>query len=148
MLKNIHPLLNGELLNVLRTMGHGDDIALVDRNFPAVSIANGKPIIRLDGIGVNEAAEAILSVLPLDHFVKNPVQRMEVVGEGPEVMPDVQKEMAALLKTVEGDSDSAEMASLGRFDFYEHAKNAFAVVVTGESRGYGCFLLKKGVIFA
>lgn len=146
MLKNIHPLLNGELLNVLRSMGHGDDIVLVDRNFPAASVANGKPVIRLDGVSVTEAGSAILSVLPLDTFVDHPVQRMEVVGEDQSVMPEVQQEFDAILKA--SDSDNAEMGSLERFAFYEAAKQAFAVVVTGESRGYGCFLLKKGVIFA
>lgn len=146
MLKNIDPLLNGELLNVLRTMGHGDDIVLVDRNFPAASIAAGKPIIRLDGVNVTQAATAILSVLPLDTFVDQPVTRMQVVGESESVMPDVQQEFAAILKAA--DSDNAEMGSLERFAFYESAKKAFAVVVTGEARGYGCFLLKKGVIFS
>lgn len=146
MLKNIHPLLNGELLNVLRSMGHGDDIVLVDRNFPAASVANGNPVIRLDGVSVTEAGSAILSVLPLDTFVDHPVQRMEVVGEDQSVMPEVQQEFDAILKA--SDSDNAEMGSLERFAFYEAAKQAFAVVVTGESRGYGCFLLKKGVIFA
>ncbi|WP_425642905.1 RbsD/FucU family protein [Marinomonas gallaica] len=146
MLKNIDPLLNGELLNVLRTMGHGDDIVLVDRNFPAASIAAGKPIIRLDGVNVTQAATAILSVLPLDTFVDQPVTRMQVVGESESVMPDVQQEFAAILKAA--DSNNAEMGSLERFAFYESAKKAFAVVVTGEARGYGCFLLKKGVIFS
>ncbi|REG85668.1 RbsD/FucU family protein [Marinomonas pollencensis] len=148
MLKNIKPLLNGQLLNVLRTMGHGDDIALVDRNFPATSIANGKPVIRLDGSSVNDASAAILSVLPLDSFVAHPIKRMEVVGEDSSFMPEVQQEMADLLKTLEGDNDSAKMESLERFAFYQAAKQAFAVVVTGEARGYGCFLLKKGVIFS
>ncbi|NLQ16227.1 fucose-binding protein [Marinomonas sp. M1K-6] len=146
MLKNIDPLLNGELLKVLRTMGHGDDIVLVDRNFPAASVAAGKPVIRLDGVNVIQAAAAILSVLPLDTFVDHPVTRMQVVGEGEAVMPEVQQEFAATLSAV--DSDHAEMGSLERFAFYEAAKQAFAVVVTGEARGYGCFLLKKGVIFS
>ncbi|MCM2129618.1 RbsD/FucU family protein [Larsenimonas rhizosphaerae] len=146
MLKNIHPLLSGELLNVLRTMGHGDDIALVDRNFPATSLANGRPVIRLDGNSVSEAAEAILSVLPLDSFVDHPVRRMEVVGEDPATLPEVQQEFSALLHSV--DSDRAAMGSLERFAFYEATRQAFAVVVTGEARGYGCFLLKKGVIFS
>jgi L-fucose mutarotase len=146
MLKNIDPLLSGELLNVLRTMGHGDDIVLVDRNCPAASVASGKPVIRLDGVNVTQAAAAILSVLPLDTFVDQPVTRMQVVGEDESLMPEVQQEFAAVL--LAANSDNAEMGSLERFAFYEIAKQAFAVVVTGESRGYGCFLLKKGVIFS
>ena len=71
---------------------------------------------------------------------------MQVVGEDESLMPEVQQEFAAVL--LAADSDNAEMGSLERFAFYEIAKQAFAVVVTGESRGYGCFLLKKGVIFS
>ena len=146
MLKNIDPLLNGELLNVLRSMGHGDELALVDRNFPAASIAAGKPVIRLDGVGIPRAGEAILSVLPLDSFVEQPVTRMEMVDRPTTELALVQQEFEALLKTSNGTEKL--MGSLERFAFYEAAKSAFAVVVTGEPRGYGCFMLKKGVIFS
>ncbi|WP_191602460.1 RbsD/FucU family protein [Marinomonas algicola] len=146
MLKNIDPLLNGELLNVLRTMGHGDDLVLVDRNFPAASVAQGKPIIRLDGIGVVRAADAILSVFPLDNFVEKPVTRMAVLDGPQSELPTVQEEFQTCLKL--HDRDLSEMDALERFAFYEKASDAFAIVVTGEARGYGCFILKKGVIFA
>jgi len=79
MLKNLSPLLNADLLYVLQSMGHGDELALVDRNYPAASTA--QRLVRLDGADVIEATEAILSVFPVDSFVDPPVFRMEVVGD-------------------------------------------------------------------
>lgn len=142
MLKGIDPLLNAELLHILRAMGHGDDLALVDRNFPAASVA--RRLVTLDGVDVVRAGRAILSVFPLDSFVEKPALRMEVVGK-PEEIPEVQRQLQEEIDKAEG--KSLPMGSLERFAFYEAAKKAFAVVATGESRPYGCFLLKKGVIF-
>lgn len=148
MLKNLDPLLNADLLHVLRAMGHGDDLVLADANFPADSIARttatGK-LIRLDGVDVPKAATAILSVLPLDGFVDHPVRRMEVVGR-PDYRPPVQEQMQQAIDQAEG--KACPMGSIERFAFYEQAKKAYAVVATSEQRGYGCFLLKKGVILA
>jgi len=142
MLKHIDPLLNADLLYILRAMGHGDDLALVDRNFPAASVA--RRLVRLDGVDVVTAGRAILSVLPLDSFVERPVLRMQVVDR-PEEMPPVQREFQDVVNQAEG--RDWPMGALERFAFYEAAKQAFAVVATGEARPYGCFLLKKGVIF-
>jgi L-fucose mutarotase len=141
MLKGIDPLLNAELLHILRAMGHGDDLALVDRNFPAASVA--RRLVTLDGVDIPRAGRAILSVFPLDTFVDKPVLRMEMVGKSTEV-PEVQRQMQQVINEAEG--KDWPMGSLERFAFYEQARKAFAVVLTGESRGYGCFLLKKGVI--
>ena len=145
MLKNIDPLLNAQLLGVLRAMGHGDELCVVDANFPAASVAGDKALIRLDGVNVTRAVEAILSVLPLDTFVEHPVRRMEVVGR-PDHVPPVQQEVQHVVNLEHG--SATPMASIERFAFYEAARDAFAVVATGESRGYGCFLLKKGVILS
>ena len=142
MLKNIDPLLNADLLHVLAAMGHGDDIALVDRNFPATSIA--RRLIRLDGADVVSVGRAVLSVFPLDSFVNHPVLRMQMVGK-PDEVPPVQQDFQKIIDAAEG--RSWPMGSLERFAFYEAARQAFAVVATNESRPYGCFLLKKGVIF-
>lgn len=142
MLKNIDPLLNADLLQVLAAMGHGDDLALVDRNFPAA--ANARRLIRLDGTDIIKAGRAILSVYPLDSFVDHPVKRMQMVGK-PDEIPPVQQDFQKVIDAAEG--RSWPMGSLERFAFYEAARQAFAVVATSESRPYGCFLLKKGVIF-
>ncbi len=145
MLKNIDPLLSPQLLQVLRSMGHGDDICLVDANFPAESVAGQQPLIRLDGVSMNQAVNAIFSVLPLDTFVEHPICRMEVVGDAL-ALPEVQLEVQALARVHYG--AGLVMDTLERFKFYEAARKAFAVVATGDARPYGCFLIKKGVIFA
>jgi L-fucose mutarotase len=142
MLKNIDPLLNADLLQVLAAMGHGDDIALVDRNFPAASTA--RRLIRLDGVDAVSAGRAVLSVFPLDSFVDHPVLRMQMVAK-PDEVPPVQQDFQKIIDAAEG--RPWPMGSLERFAFYEAARQAFAVVATNESRPYGCFLLKKGVIF-
>ncbi len=143
MLKNIDPLLNADLLHVLAAMGHGDDIALVDRNFPAT--ANARRLIRLTGADVVAVGRAILSVFPLDSFVDHPVMRMQIVGK-PDEVPPVQQDFQKVVDAAEG--RAWPMGSIERFAFYEAARQAFAVVATSEGRPYGCFLLKKGVIFA
>lgn len=142
MLKNIDPLLSADLLQVLAAMGHGDDLALVDRNFPAA--ANAKRLIRLDGADIIAAGRAILSVYPLDSFVDHPVMRMQMVGK-PDEVPSVQQDFQKIIDAAEG--RHWPMGSIERFAFYEAARHAFAVVATNEGRPYGCFLLKKGVIF-
>jgi L-fucose mutarotase len=124
-LKGIDELISADLLYVLAAMGHGDQIAVVDRNFPAVSTA--RRLVRID-----------------DTFVEAPVLRMEMVGS-PDELPRVQNEFLALCEASE--HRPITMGSLTRETFYERTRQAFAVVVTSESRPYGCFLLTKGVIF-
>ncbi len=147
MLKNIDPLLNADLLFVLAQMGHGDDLVLVDRNFPARSVAastTSGSLIRADGSDIPAMARAIFSVFPLDSFVGAPISRMEVVG-APDDIPEVQRDLQQIAHAAEG--SPVTMAALDRMAFYAAAKNAFAVVATCEARPYGCFILKKGVIF-
>lgn len=149
MLKNIDPILNADLLYVLRAMGHGDEIVLVDCNFPATSVAaetvSGK-LIELEGVDIEAAAKAILSVMPLDSFVDEPVLRMEMVG-APDELAECHVDMKRVLAE---DRDHAwKMGSIERFAFYDRAKTTFAVVAAmGERRPYGCFVLTKGVIGA
>ena len=142
MLKDIDPLLSGELLKILDEMGHGDQLLLCDRNYPAV--ASGRPIIRLGGVSVLRAAQAILSVFPLDSFVAHPLERMEVNDE-PVTTTSLQDDLLGLASSIE--SRPLEYGIIPRIDFYERAKAVFAVVHTLEAQPYGCFILQKGVIF-
>jgi L-fucose mutarotase len=142
MLKGIDPLLSGELLKILDEMGHGDQLLLVDRNYPAA--ASGKPVVRLGEVGVVRAARAILSVFPLDSFVDRPLERMEV-DDDPSIVTPNQEAVLALAREENG--AELEFGIIPRLEFYERAKQAFAVVHTLESQPYGCFLLQKGVIF-
>ena len=142
MLKGVDPLLSGDLLKVLDDMGHGDQLALVDRNFPAY--ASGRPVIRLGEVSVLRAARAILSVLPLDSFVDRPLERMEVEDDPARTTP-VQDELLALASQAE--DRVLEYGVVPRLDFYERVRSAYAVVHTLDDTPYGCFLLHKGVVF-
>lgn len=146
MLKGIDPVLTPDLLWILDAMGHGDDLALVDANHPAERIAratvSGK-LVRLPGLTMARAARAILSVLPVDDFEPDPVRRMEVVGD-PAQIPAVQAEVQKELDAAAG--RPVRMAGIERFAFYDAAQRSFAVVQAGDTRPYGCFLLRKGVI--
>ena len=142
MLKGIDPLLSGDLLKILDDMGHGDQLLLVDRNYPAA--ASGKPVIRLGDVGVLRAAKAILSVYPLDSFIEHPLERMEVEDD-PIKTTSLQDGLLELAK--EAENRDLEYGVIPRLNFYERDKNAYAVVHTLEDQPYGCFILHKGVIF-
>lgn len=143
MLKGIDPLLSGDLLKILDDMGHGDRLLLVDRNYPAA--ASGKQVVRLGESSIIRAAQAILSVFPLDSFIDRPVERMEV-DEDPAKTTLAQDALIALASESEG--RTLEFAVVPRLDFYERAKGAYAVVHTLDAQPYGCFILHKGVIFS
>lgn len=146
MLKGIDHRLNADVLGTLRAMGHGDMLILVDTNFPAHSVAKetvmGRPLM-MENLTAAEAANAILSVLPLDDFVPDFAGRMEVVGDA-DARPEVQAEVQAEIDRAEG--RARPLPGIDRFAFYDLARQAYAVVVTGERRFYGCFMLRKGVI--
>ncbi|RYE88317.1 MAG: ribose ABC transporter [Hyphomicrobiales bacterium] len=140
MLKNIPPILGPELLYALRAMGHGDEIAIVDANFPGDS--SGPTVIRLDGLSATEVLEAVLTVMPLDTFVDEQAIGMEVVGD-PKKREATHKEFDKIVKAHEPDM---KLTLLERFAFYDRVEGAYAIVQTGERRLYGNILLKKGVI--
>lgn len=139
MLKGLSPLLTAELLHVLASMGHGDEIVLADANFPAATYA--RRLVSMPGVDATQVLDAVLSVLPLDDFVDYAALTMQVVGDAAAVPQAVQEFDATLLQHGWGPS-----ASLERFAFYQRAAGAFAIVATGERRIYGNILLKKGVV--
>jgi L-fucose mutarotase len=146
MLKGLDNRLNAEVLGVLRAMGHGDVLIVADTNFPADSIARATvtgQLLRMDNLTCAEAAEAVLSVMPLDTFVDDFAGRMEVVGH-PHEIPPVQAEVQAMIDRAEG--TPRPMIGIERFAFYDMARTAYAVIQTGERRFYGCFMFRKGVI--
>lgn len=143
MLKGIDPRITPDLLKVLAEMGHGDEIVIVDVNFPSRSVAAGRPLIELAGVTSPEAVDLILQLMPLDTFVDAPAIRMEYVGD-PDRWEPIQLEAQKALEARAG--GGFRFAGVERFAFYERAKQAYAVVRAGERRFYGCFILKKGVI--
>ena len=142
MLKGVDPLLNGELLKILDEMGHGDQLLVVDRNYPAFS--SGRPVVRLGECGVERAIAAILTVFPLDAFVDHPLERMEVRDDPSETTPG-QERVLEIARAAH--PKPLEYGVVPRLDFYDRAKQVFAVVHTLESAPYGCFVLQKGVVF-
>ena len=141
MLKGIHPLLAPELLYAMAAMGHGDEIAIVDANFPAASL--GPRLIEIRGASSPDVLDALLTRFPLDTRVIPAVFTMEVVGD-PSAVPDPVMDFAEVFTRHR--LDDCEIGTLERHAFYERAKRAFALVRTGEMRPYGNILLVKGVV--
>ena len=141
MLKNVDPLLSPELLSTLRAMGHGDELAIVDANYPAAS--SGRPVIRADGSQATAMAAAVLSLMPLDDFVPCAAFHMQVVDDAGGEIP-IFDEFRTLLRKFE--PNTAKLEGIERFAFYERVKKCFAVVATGERRLYGNLILKKGIV--
>ena len=145
MLIGIDPILNADVLHALRAMGHGDDLIIADTNFPSDSVARQTAlgrVLRIDRPAA-DVMRAVLSVYPIDTFVNDAAGRMEVVGKPYEVLP-VQAEVQREIDAAEG--KALPMAGIERFAFYDLAKQAYAVIQTGERRFYGCFALRKGVV--
>ena len=140
MLKGISPLISPELLKILASMGHGDEIVLSDAHFPAETFNNR--VIRADGLRVPELLRAILPLFELDAYVEHPLVMMSAVP-GDTLDPAVEE---AYLKAV--NETNPQIKAFGheeRFAFYERTKKAYAVLVTGETAKYGNIILKKGV---
>jgi L-fucose mutarotase len=140
-LRNIDPLLEGSLLLHLDQMGHGDVLALVDRNFP--SYRYGAPVVELRGVNVPDAARAILSVFPLDQFVESPMCRMQIDGSPDEISLPSQ---ALIELAVAAELRPVGLESVDRFEFYQRAASAQLFVQTGETVGYSCYFLIKGTV--
>ena len=138
MLKGLDPLLTGDLLQVLADMGHGDEIAIVDANFPAATMA--RRLVRLPGSTATEALAAVLSLMPLDDFVDHPAAAMDAPGERPAIYPEFEAAMAA------AEGRPVALEPVERFVFYERAKATYATIATGERRLYANIIVKKGVI--
>ena len=142
MLIGINPLLGPDLLAHLRAMGHGDDLVIADANFPAASVA--KRLVRAEAATAPQMLAAVLSVLPLDTFEHGAVCVMEVVGSAGVLAP-IAEEFREIAAARAGQKFS-KVVGLERFAFYERARQAYAVVATGERRFYGNIILRKGVI--
>lgn len=139
MLKNIPSILSPELLKILMEMGHGDYIVIGDGNFPAVT--NAQRLVRLDGHGVPEILDAVLNLMPLDTYVDAPVSLMD--NGDPDNRPEIWATYKEIVEKNEGDKN---IGLVERFDFYDKAKNAFAIVATGETAIYANIILQKGVV--
>ena len=141
MLLGIPTVISPDLLKVLAEMGHGDEILLADANFPAASHANR--LIRADGHGIVPLLTAILTLLPLDAYVDHPATLMQVLPGDPVHTP-IWNEYASVLSRAGAGTEPFE--SVERFAFYQRAREAYAVVATGETALYANIMLRKGVV--
>lgn len=140
MLKNIPKIISPELLKVLCEMGHGDEVVIADGNFPAAAYA--KNLIRADGIETSQMLDAILQLFPLDQYDKNNFVLMQKC-EGDNADTSLWEEYKTILKKYEPD---AVVSFQERFDYYERAKKAYAIIATGEEKQYANIIMKKGCV--
>lgn len=141
MLKGIPRIISSELMKVLMDMGHGDEIVIADGNFPAATCA--KRLVKCDGHGVPEILEAVLKFFPLDQYTEKPVALMGIVPGDP-TKPVIWDEYSRII--AKHDESFKGFLTVERFEFYERAKDAFAVVTTSEAALYANIILKKGVV--
>ncbi|OOF67959.1 L-fucose mutarotase [Rodentibacter caecimuris] len=140
MLKGIHPAISPELLKTLAEMGHGDELVLADAHFPAHRLH--PKVIRVDGVDIATLLAAISPLFEFDAYVDAPLMMMQAVS-GDTLDPEVEKRYTAAIKSAVGNCPT--LMHLERFAFYQQAKQAYAVVISGETAKYGNIILKKGV---
>ena len=144
MLKNIPPILSPEMLKVLCEMGHGDRLVIADANFPSESIGKNAIVLRADGHGAADFLDAILQLFPLDSYVAHPVSLMQVTPGDPVKTP-IWDQYKAIVAEYE-ERGSLAFEEIERFAFYEEAKEAYAIIATGEKALYANIILQKGVL--
>jgi len=141
MLIGIPPIISPELMKVLMEMGHGDELVLGDANFPSTSM--GRRVVRADGHSIVPLLDAIMQFFPLDESVQKPLLCMAVPA-GTKNQPPIWDEYRRVIAAHVG--SAAELVFLERFEFYDRAQQAYAIVATGERALFGNLLLKKGVV--
>ena len=140
MLKGISPVVSPDLLKTLAEMGHGDEIVLSDAHFPAHTL--NKRVLRADGLTVTQLLDGILPLFELDAYVESPVIMMQPVP-GDTFDPNVEVRYREVIDRHA--PKTPKIARIERFAFYERAKEAYCVLLTGETAIYGNIILKKGV---
>ncbi|MGM4985877.1 ribose ABC transporter [Rhizobium ruizarguesonis] len=141
MLIGIDPILNADILHALRAMGHGDEIVIADGSFPAQTLA--KRLICMEAADLPRMLKAVLSVMPVDESEPDPVVGMEVIGEPDAIVPAHE----AIQNALDTLPDAAiKLTRVERFAFYERAKEAFAIIATGETLFYGNVIIRKGTV--
>ena len=139
MLKGIPKIISPEFLKILSEMGHGDELVIADGNFPAENY--GKRVVRADGLGGVEMLKAVLSLIPLDTYADENFLLMQTVEDDP--TPTIWEKYFSVANEKD---DNLRAGKLERFAFYERAKQAYAVIATGEEAVYANIIIKKGVI--
>ena len=147
MLKGIPDIISPELLKTLHAMGHGDVLVIGDANFPADSVASAKghKNIRCDGHRATDLLDAILQLFPLDEFTEHPVTIMDKMDIHKDLECPVWDEFTDIVSKYDKRGKDA-VHYIDRFDFYDAAKDAYAVVSTTEHAYYACIMIQKGCL--
>lgn len=148
MLKNIPACITPELMKVLMEMGHGDEIILADANFPALTIATNSNarFLRLNSVKIPELLDAVLKFFPLDSMVDKPAALMERTPDMTEMPPNWPHYLESVKKAAPAIQTMEDFEYIERFSFYDRAKNAFAIVTTGDISRHANILLKKDLL--
>ncbi len=146
MLKGIPKILSPELLKVLCEMGHSDRLVIADGNFPAESMGKNAKVIRMDGHGVPEILDAILTVFPLDTYTESPAILMELMDcDKGKIETPIWDKYAEIIAKHDSRGSKA-VSNIDRFKFYDKAKECYCIIATGESAVYANIMLQKGVV--
>lgn len=145
MLRGIPSCISPELLKVLAEMGHGDTLVIADAFYPAASSARHSMLVRADGVRATELLDAILRLFPLDRSVEKPVLIMDKQECDKGIPTPIWEEYRAIVRAHDDRGDSC-IGMIERFDFYEEAEHAYAVLATGETSLYGCVIIQKGTL--
>ena len=146
MLKGIPKILSPELLKVLCEMGHSDRICIADGNFPAEAMGKDSIVIRMDGHGIPEVLDAILTIYPLDTYVEKPATLMQLMDRDiARIETPIWDKYAEIIAMHDNRGKDA-LSNIDRFEFYEEAKKCYCIVATGESAVYANIIIQKGVI--
>lgn len=146
MLKGVPKILSPQLLKVLCEMGHSDRLVIADGNFPAETVGENAIVVRMDGHGVPEILDAILSVFPLDTYIDKPVNLMQLMDcDVGRIETPIWEKYKEIVKKHDIRGDKA-IGDIERFAFYEEAKSAYCIIATGESAVYANVMLQKGVV--
>ena len=140
-LKHIDPLISAELMSIMMQMGHGDEIVLADRNFPAVSLADR--LIAYNGVTISQLLPVILHYFPIDYVVEHPVFMMRIPTDS-DYKGNIVEEYQKILDATHGSKVS--IGYLNRQDFYDRASHAFAVVATSDSARFANIIIRKGIV--
>ena len=140
MLKNIPSNLSPDIVKALMEMGHGDEILIADGNFPSASHTDNT--LRLEGQSTLEVLKSILYLMPLDEYESHAILLMQPKED--EDTPDIWNKYNQILKKT--GNGHIPVSTVYRFEFYEQAKNAYAIIATGEQSLYANIMLRKGVI--
>ncbi len=98
--------------------------------------------MRADGLKIPDLLDAILPLFILDGYVESPLIMMAAVA-GDQLDPAVETSYRQAIDRHW--PATPPIQRIERFAFYERAKQAFAILMTGETVKYGNIILKKGV---